>query len=86
MKVVGYAPVAAYLGREVLLLELSLRAGIQHSAKETEYSLERVLPLARRLTAKPLLARLDSGFDSIKLIAELQRQNTALGAVDWIVK
>lgn len=86
MKVVGYAPVAAYLGREGFLLELSLREGTQHSAKETEYSLERVLPLARRLTPAPLLARLDSGFDSIKLIAELQRQNAALGLVDWIVK
>ena len=86
MKVVGYAPVAAYLGREGYLLELSLREGIQHSAKETEYSLERVLPLARALTPAPLLARLDSGFDSAKLIAELQRQNVALGSVDWIVK
>jgi hypothetical protein len=47
---------------------------------------ERVLPLARRLTPAPLLARLDSGFDSLKLIAELQRQNAALGLVDWIVK
>ena len=86
MKVVGYAPVAAYLGREGYLLELSLREGIQHSAKETEYSLERVLPLARTLTPAPLLVRMDSGFDSAKLIAELQHQNTALGTVDWIVK
>jgi len=72
MKVVGYAPVAAYLGREGYLLEMSLREGTQHSAKETEYSLERVLPLARTLTAKPLLVRLDSGFDSAKLYAELE--------------
>ncbi len=85
-KVVGYAPVAAYLGREGYLLELSLREGSQHSAKETEYSLERVLPLARNLTAKPLLARLDSGFDSARLYAELERQRAALGSVDWIVK
>ena len=86
MNVVGYAPVAAYLGREGYLLELSLREGVQHSAKETEYSLERVLPLARTLTPAPLLARLDSGFDSARLIGELQRQNTALGSVDWIIK
>lgn len=46
MKVVGYAPVAAYLGRVGYLLELSLRVGIQHSAMETEYSLEQVLPPA----------------------------------------
>lgn len=86
MKVVGYAPVAAYLGREGYLLEMSLREGTQHSAKETEYSLERVLPLARTLTAKPLLVRLDSGFDSAKLYAELACQNAALRSVDWIVK
>ncbi|MGH8677346.1 MAG: IS1380 family transposase [Burkholderiales bacterium] len=85
-KVVGYAPVAAYLGREGFLLELSLREGTQHSAKETEYSLERVLPLSRTLTNRPLLVRLDSGFDSAKLYAELERQNAALGKVDWIVK
>ena len=86
MQVMGYAPVAAYLGREGYLLELALREGTQHSAKETEYSLERVLPLARRLTAAPLLVRMDSGFDSAKLTAELIRQRTELGAVDWIVK
>lgn len=86
MNVVGYAPVAAYFGREGYLLEFSLREGIQHSAKETEYSLERVLPLARQLTAAPLLVRLDSGFDSAKLTAELERQNADLGSVDWIVK
>ena len=85
-KVMGYAPVAAYLGREGYLLEFSLREGVQHSAKETEYSLERVLPLARKLTAAPLLVRMDSGFDSAKLTAELELQNAALGAVDWIVK
>lgn len=85
-KVVGYAPIAAYLGREGYLLELSLREGTQHSAKETEYSLERVLPLARTLTKRPLLARLDSGFDSARLYAELERQRAALGSVDWIVK
>lgn len=85
-KVVGYAPIAAYVGREGYLLELSLREGSQHSAKETEYSLERVLPLARSLTAAPLLVRMDSGFDSARLIEELARQNAALGAVDWIIK
>jgi hypothetical protein len=85
-KVVGYAPVAAYLGGEGYLLELSLREGTWHSAKETEYTFERVLPLARSLSAEPLLVRLDSGFDSGKLYAELGRQNEKLGQVDWIVK
>lgn len=52
------------------MLDLSLRAGTQHSASETEYLLERVLPLARRLTSAPLLARLDCGFDSARLYAD----------------
>lgn len=86
MKVVGYAPLATYIGREGYLLDLSLRDGVQHSAKETEYSLEQTLPLARKLTPLPLLVRMDSGFDSAKLTAELERQAAALGAVDWIVK
>ena len=85
-KVVGYAPVAAYVGSEGYLLELALREGTQHSAKETEYSLERVLPLARQLTPASLLLRMDLGFDSAKLTGELVRQRDDLGALDWIVK
>jgi Transposase DDE domain group 1 len=89
-KVVGYAPIAAYLGNEGYLLELALREGTQHSAKETEYTLERVLPLARRVTPAPLLVRADSGFDSAKLYDELyaHRRREALngGTLDWIIK
>lgn len=89
-KVVGYAPIAAYLGNEGYLLELALREGTQHSAKETEYTLERVLPLARRVTDAPLLVRADSGFDSRKLYDELYAhriQGAKVGSViDWIIK
>lgn len=89
-KVVGYAPIAAYLGHEGYLLELSLREGTQHSAKETEYTLERVLPLARKVTTEPLLVRADSGFDSGKLYDELLTLRTKdasnSGKIDWIIK
>ena len=46
----GYCPLAAYLGTQGLCLELALRPGTQHSASETEYNIERVLPLAAKLT------------------------------------
>ena len=89
-KVVGYVPIAAYLGSEGYLLELALREGTQHSAKETEYTLARVLPLARRVTDAPLLLRADSGFDSKKLYDELHTHRTqgaqAGSVIDWIIK
>lgn len=86
MKVDGYAPIAAYLGNEGYLLELALRAGSQHSAKETPYTLERVLPLARKLTTAFILLRMDSGFDSAALYDALKAQRAEFGKLDWIVK
>lgn len=82
----GYAPIAAYLGREGYLLELALREGTQHSARETDYLLERVLPLARRLVSAPILVRMDAGFCSRRLIGALGAARAECGAVDWIVK
>lgn len=72
-------------------LELSLRPGVQHSAKHTEEDLRRVIPLAQRLSAAgpkaPLLARLDSGFDSAALMACLESMNRPGQApVDWLIK
>ena len=46
----GYCPWVAYLGTQGFCLELALRPGTQHSASETEYNIERVLPLAAKLT------------------------------------
>jgi hypothetical protein len=85
-RVVGYAPIAAYLGQEGYLLELALREGTQHSAKETEYTLERVLPLARSITSAKLLVRADSGFDSSKLYHELLSHRARDARIDWIIK
>jgi hypothetical protein len=65
----GYCSLAAYLGTMGFCLELALRPGTQHSASETEYNIERVLPSAARVSADTangggalLLFRAESGF------------------------
>jgi hypothetical protein len=87
----GYCPLASYIGAHGFCLELSLRPGTQHSAKDTQDNLQRVIPLAQRLSAAgpkaPLLARLDSGFDSAALMASIEALNTpGLPQVDWLIK
>lgn len=87
----GYCPLAAYLGSHGFCLELALRPGVQHSARETDFNLERVIPLAQRLSAAgpkaPLLARLDSGFDSAALMRSIEACNQAgVPQVDWLIK
>lgn len=93
----GYCPLAAYLGAQGYCLELALRPGTQHSACESEFNFERVVPMAQRLSATgcraPILVRLDSGFDSAQLMRELEscnraqrRRPTRLPRVDWLVK
>ena len=75
----GYCPLAAYLGSHGFCLELALRPGVQHSASETDFNLERVIPMAQRLSAAgpkaPILARLDSGFDSVRLMRGIEACN-----------
>ena len=78
----GYCPLAAYLGSHGFCLELALRPGVQHSASETDFNLERVIPLAQRLSAAsqglqrnaPILLRMDSGFDAARLMSPRVRQ------------
>lgn len=87
----GYAPVAAYLGAEGWCLGLELREGTHHSARETQYTLQRVLPRATALTAAPILTRMDSGFDSHALICEVLKASAARiadggAAIDVLVK
>lgn len=91
----GYCPLAAYLGAQGFCLELALRPGTQHSASETEYNIERVLPLAAKLTqssvaslpSAPLLFRADSGFDSAKLMCAIGKKAKALAReVAFIIK
>ena len=47
----GYCPLAAYLGSHGFCLELALCPGVQHSASETDFNLQRVIPMAQRLSA-----------------------------------
>ena len=47
----GYCPMAAYLGSYGFCLELALRPGVQYSASETDFNLERVIPMAQQLSA-----------------------------------
>ena len=87
----GYCPLAAYLGSHGLCLELSLRPGVQHSAKHTDDDLCGIVPLAQRLSAAgpkaALLARLDSGFDAAALMACIESMNRpGVPQADWIIK
>ena len=92
----GYCPLAAYLGSHGFCLELALRPGVQHSASETQFNFERVIPMAQRLSAAgpkaPILARLDSGFDSAALMREMDSYNgnsagvPGMPVVDWLIK
>ncbi|WP_373190692.1 IS1380 family transposase, partial [Halomonas sp.] len=89
-KVDGYTPIAAYLGNEGWSLGLELRPGKQHTMKESNASLERVLPRAYPLTQAPLLVREDSGFDSQAHLALLEQQRQACAedgrVLDYLVK
>jgi hypothetical protein len=87
----GYCPLAAYLGMHGFCLDLLLRPGTQHSAKHTEEDLRHIVPLAQRLSAAgsqaPILARLDSGFDSAAIQAGLEAMNVqGMPRVDWLIK
>ena len=72
---VGYAPIAAYLGREGWNIGMELREGTQHSAEETDATLDRVLPRAMALTPSPLLGRMDAGFHGKTIAQTLARQD-----------
>ncbi len=87
----GYCPLAAYRGSHGFCLELALRPGVQHSTRGTDFNLERVIPLAQRLSAAgpkaPILARLDSGFDSAALMRSIEACNQGgQPQVDWLIK
>ena len=82
----GYTPSVTYLGTQGYCLELALRPGVQHSAMETELNLERVLPMATRLTSQPLLFRADSGLCSLKIMQAIDAHAQALSrAIHFII-
>ena len=83
----GYCPIASYLGTAGFCLELALRAGVQHSAHESEYDFERIVPMATRLVSGASLVRADSGFCSQALMRTIAEQGKALGReVAFLIK
>ncbi|AZZ90654.1 IS1380 family transposase [Hahella sp. KA22] len=86
----GYTPIAAYLGNEGWCLDLELRPGKQHSVKDSDGFMRRVLPRAKRLTTEPLLIRQDSGFCSQEYLWALRQQREQAWEeqrrLDYIVK
>lgn len=83
----GYAPMAAYLGREGYCLEFELREGKQHCQRGTPEFLARVLQRARRVTKAPLLLRLDGGNDALENIDVVLAHNDEDDVgVDFLIK
>mgnify|MGYP002641210668 CR=1 FL=1 len=60
----GYHPLLAYLGEQGYWLANELRPGSQHPQKDFIAFFKQAIAAARRLTAVPLLARLDGAHDS----------------------
>ncbi|MBI5845801.1 MAG: IS1380 family transposase [Deltaproteobacteria bacterium] len=79
----GYAPIAAYLGEEGWCVGLELREGSQHSQNDFIPFLNRVVMRARRLTQKPLLARLDSAHCAIETLVALRGHEKVSYIVKW---
>ena len=79
----GYAPIAAYLGREGWCLELELREGKQHSQCEFIPFLNRVMEKARNLTSKKILVRLDSAHDALETRVALAAHKKASYIIKW---
>lgn len=79
----GYAPMAAYLGREGWCLELELREGKQHSQAEFIPFLNRVVKKAQSLTSRKLLVRLDSAHDAIETRVALAGQKKVSSILKW---
>lgn len=78
----GYAPMLAYIGEEGYLVNVELRPGKQHCQKETPAFLKETIRLARLITDKSLLVRLDSGNDAVDNLSILEGAT----GVDYIIK
>jgi hypothetical protein len=79
----GYAPMAAYLGREGWCLELELRQGSQHGQEGFIPFIKRVIEKIRTLTSRKLLARLDSAHDALDTRVALAGQKNVSYIVKW---
>jgi len=79
----GYAPIAAYLGKEGWCLELELREGKQHSQCGFIPFLKRVLKKARTLTSRKMLVRLDSAHDAMETRTTLKSHRDVSYIIKW---
>lgn len=80
-KVDGYAPAFAYLGEEGYLVHAELREGKTHCQSGMETFLTEAIEYAEKATNAPLLARMDSGNDSVGNIAVCIEYET-----EWLIK
>ncbi|MBW2597071.1 MAG: IS1380 family transposase, partial [Deltaproteobacteria bacterium] len=77
----GFAPIFAYAGNEGYMGNLELREGKQHCQKDTPGFLKSSIYYGKKITAKPLLLRMDSGNDSIDNIKICIKED-----IDWLIK
>lgn len=82
----GFAPIFAYIGTEGYLLACEFREGKQHCQKGTLNFLKEVITLARKLTDKPLLIRLDSGNDAAENISMMMEKSLSGDQIYFIIK
>ena len=82
----GYAPIFAYIGTEGYMVACELREGKQHCQSGTAGFLLEVLSLARQITDKPLLFRLDSGNDAADNIGIFMEECFKGDRVHFIIK
>lgn len=79
----GYSPIFAYLGEEGYEINMEFRAGSDHCQKNTDNFLKETLLLAKKLTTKPILVRMDSGNDSVDNLKVCHAEGTSS---DYIIK
>jgi len=79
----GYAPIAAYLGKEGWCLELELREGSQHSQDGFIPFLDRIIEKARGLTSRKILVRLDSAHDALDTRVGLAGKRNVSYIIKW---
>ena len=77
----GFAPIFSYLGREGYLVNAEFREGKQHCQNGTPDFLRETIMYCKQITTKPILARLDSGNDSVENV-----QICIENGIDFIIK
>lgn len=69
----GYAPMFAYIGRHGYMLDCELRPGSQHTNKGTVEFIRAAIEKCKKLKARNVLIRLDSGCDDGDIIEEIMK-------------